>query len=279
MRSVRFRGRQLPHPHCSAYPPCPLRIEHHRHDDVPAGVESAAPCGRGAGVWRASSGVGEEGRSAYRRPLLRGWGRRGHTRRRRWHDGGWRRWLSGRRGSRRWRRWRCVRRCRRPRAHGDLMPLGVHALLIRNVVALLDGEIGRLPGAGPDCSPTEQAHASSDGRACPGMARGCPKERSQRGGDQRADRCTSGGVFRRRRARRELCLLLRPLPAHAVVGLELLERHAVPGHDRDAGSRHRRAATQDHDDQGESDSSHDIASPFCPHRKTVSLIEWLSHSL
>jgi len=94
---------------------------------------------------------------------------------------------------------------------GNLIPFGIHALLIRRIVSALGGPSRRLIGIGAYRRPAEKTGAGPDCRSCSRMAcspsEQCSKSGTDRGPHDRPDR----GILRRRRTRRTSELLGRPL--------------------------------------------------------------------
>ena len=172
---------------------------------------------------------------------------------------------------RRW--WRPLLICRRRRRRivspcaGDHVPLRVHALLIGNVVAPLE----RIPGicalVAPDSGPGEEAGRTADcctgTRVTPHRAEG----RTEPCACKSPDCCSRNGVLiGGPTGRRSADLLLRPLPARRIIGLEYLERLSRAGHHRDARARGYGGASSEQRGEGEEEKSpfhaHCAAPPF-----------------
>ena len=131
---------------------------------------------------------------------------------------------------------RRVRRRLRAAHDGDLVPLRVHALHVRCVVALLDRGVRSVGAARTHGRPAKNTDTRPDGGACSRTA--CSgAERSASGGtDQRPDRGATYGALRRRPVRGRPCLLERPLFADSIITLELFEALAIARQDHDGRS-------------------------------------------
>ena len=124
---------------------------------------------------------------------------------------GWRkRWLCAG-WSRRWRG--LIARCCGNR---HLVALGVHALYVGDVVAVLQGVSGALVGAGPGRASQQQSTARADSGAAGRLASGGTDQRSGRGTDGRAGDGTRGTAVHRR--------LCGSLPPHRLPSIELTQR-------------------------------------------------------
>ena len=103
---------------------------------------------------------------------------------------------------------------------GNLIPFGIHALLIRRIVSSLSGQSRPLIRIGAYRRPAEKTGAGPDRRSRSRMASSpseqCSKSGTDGGPHDRPDR----GILRRRRARGTSELLGRPLATGRILGLE-----------------------------------------------------------
>jgi len=169
--------------------------------------------------------------------------------RRRWRRGSrWGRWNAGRGARRRWRRGHRlpgVRRLR-PSRERDLVALGVHALHVGHVVAVLHRLVCARGIARAHGRPSEETPARADRR---------PDARVPGGGANRGADCGAYGgpdgrsadcALRGRPLRRRPGLLRCPLTADRVIGLKQLKVLPVPRkHHHARPSGHRRAGRQE----------------------------------
>ena len=108
---------------------------------------------------------------------------------------------------------------------GDLVSLGIHALLIGHVVAPLERILRRSGRTARDSGSGEEAGPRADCGAGAYVTRGGADGRTEPGACQRSDDSSGGEVLVGGLAwRRSAYLLLGPLPARIIISLEYLER-------------------------------------------------------
>jgi len=129
----------------------------------------------------------------------------------------------------------------------DLVPFGVHALLVCDIVKPLNFSSERLAGARPKNCSAEGTNRGSNRRAGASLAGGSADRRSQPCPEDRPDSGAADSALRSGGRGRGSDLLARPIPAHGVIGLELLEGLARARQDHHAWARgHGRTADQSH---------------------------------
>src|SRR5262249_16012436 len=153
----------------------------------------------------------------------------------------------------------------------NLIALGVHALHVPDVVAALHREAGAIRIARPNSRPPEETSSRADGRAESRTTGRGSDGRPKPGTDHPTHPCARPGIARTSLVGRGPSLLQRPLPAHPVIGLELLEILATARQHHHARPRRHCGAPCRKEERANQDDS-----PPCGHRAlsehTVSLV-------
>ena len=117
---------------------------------------------------------------------------------------------------------------------GNLVALGVHALLVGNIVASLDSPRSSIAGVCANRAACKQAGSGADSRAWSRTTKGCTDRSTCRGSESGAGNSPGCRAVLRRLLWRNPNLLLCVVPAYGFLAHEKIEGFARRGHHRNA---------------------------------------------
>jgi hypothetical protein len=147
------------------------------------------------------------------------------------------------------RRWRWRRHRGSPNRHRtrDLVSLGIHALLIGNVIAPLELITGHRPNVAAHCRSADQTSRSANRGAGPCITRGSSYRHSESSpNDCTEHRSTSSTLIERLARRCSSDLLLSPLSAKSVIRHEYVEGLSRSWEHRNRGACRYRCTSAQH---------------------------------